>query len=155
VIKLAMLGATLSTIVWIGWPVPPNHGEAGPVEFVPVLNQTGHPPPPIAPHEAHSQPSRAATQPAPPVRSQLTRQPAAVKTRLDVNRATVQEFDQLPGIGPALAERIIDYRRSHGLFTGVEDLSLVKGIGPKKLDRLRGFVTVRPETTRDSHKGPL
>ena len=155
VIKLAMLGATLSTIIWIGWTVPPNQGEAGPVEPVPLLNQTDSPPPPIAPHEAHSQPSLVATQPAPSVRSQLTQRSVAVKIRLDVNRATVQEFDQLPGIGPALAQRIIDYRRSHGPFTGMEDLSLVKGIGPKKLERLRGFVTVRPETTRDSHKGPL
>lgn len=154
-VKLAMLGATLSTIVWIGWMVPPNHGEAGPGRPEAEVEEHEVAPPPIVPGEAHSQPSLAAKQPAPSVSSQLAPRPATVKARLDVNQATVQEFDQLPGIGPALAQRIIDYRRSHGPFTGVEDLSLVKGIGPKKLDRLRGLVTVRSETIRDGHKGPL
>lgn len=154
-VKLAMLGATLSTIVWIGWTVPQNHGEAGPGRPEAEVEEHEVAPPPIVPGEAHSQPSLAAKQPAPSVSSQLTGRPAAVKARLDVNQATVQEFDQLPGIGPALAQRIIDYRRSHGSFTGVEDLSLVKGIGPKKLDRLRGLVTVSGETARDGHKGPL
>ena len=68
--------------------------------------------------------------------------PSAVRARLDVNQATVEELNQLPGIGPALAQRIVDHRRSHGPFAAVDDLLFVKGIGAKKLDRLREFVGI-------------
>jgi competence protein ComEA len=155
VINLAMLGATLSTIVWIGWTVPSNRGEAGPGRPEAEVERHEVAPSSVAPREVQSRPSLAAKNPVPRVSTKPTPRPAAVQARLDVNRATAQEFDQLPGIGPALAQRILDHRRTHGPFTVVEDLSLVKGIGSKKLDRLRELVTVRSETTRDGHKGSL
>ena len=76
-------------------------------------------------------------------------------THVNLNLATARELDRLPGIGPSLAERIVHYRRSHGPFTALEDLLLVKGIGPKTFDRLRGLVTVRSETSRDNQEGRL
>jgi competence protein ComEA len=62
---------------------------------------------------------------------------------LDLNTASVQALQALPGIGPILAQRIVDYRTRFGPFTRVEDLLKVEGIGPRTLERLRPFVTVR------------
>ncbi len=62
---------------------------------------------------------------------------------VNVNTATAQELDQnLPGIGPVLAGRIIAERKN-GLFATLDDLTRVSGIGPKRLERLRPFATVR------------
>jgi competence protein ComEA len=61
----------------------------------------------------------------------------AYEFQLDINRATWVEWMQLEGIGEALARRIVADRESNGPFTGVEDLSRVKGIGPKTLDAIR------------------
>lgn len=63
---------------------------------------------------------------------------------LDLNRATAKELQELPGIGPVLAMRIVSWREAHGPFRRVEDLLAVPGIGPKTLERLRGKVTVTP-----------
>ena len=60
---------------------------------------------------------------------------------VDVNRASAQELQRLPGIGPALAKRIVAARRE-GPFTSLDDLLRVSGIGPQKLGRLRPFATV-------------
>jgi len=60
--------------------------------------------------------------------------------RIDINTATAAELDLLPGIGPALAKRIIEYRDEHGAFRRVDDLILVRGIGPKHIDRIRALV---------------
>jgi competence protein ComEA len=62
---------------------------------------------------------------------------------LDINRASASEFDSLPGIGPTLAERVVQLRKQKGRFDSVEDLLEVKGIGPSKLGRLRPFAAVR------------
>lgn len=60
---------------------------------------------------------------------------------VDVNRATVDELDQLPGIGPATAAAIVTERERNGPFVGVDDLDRVPGIGPAKLEALRDLVT--------------
>ena len=61
---------------------------------------------------------------------------------LDLNAATAEELDALPGIGPVLAGRILAWRAAHGAFRSVDDLEQVSGIGDKVLDGLRGLVTV-------------
>jgi competence ComEA-like helix-hairpin-helix protein len=59
---------------------------------------------------------------------------------LDLNRATAQDLDALPGLGPALAQRIVDYRKAHGPFNQISDLSAVPGIGPHNLPRLAPYL---------------
>jgi competence protein ComEA len=61
---------------------------------------------------------------------------------VDLNSATAAELDALPGIGPVLAQRIIDYRSQQGRFTSVDQLDDVPGIGPALYARLAGSVTV-------------
>ena len=59
---------------------------------------------------------------------------------LDVNTATAEELVQLPGVGPSLAQRIVDYREQNGPFQTVDDLQNVPGVGPSKFERLAPFV---------------
>lgn len=61
---------------------------------------------------------------------------------VDLNTATVAELDSLPGVGPVLAQRILDYRREHGGFRSVDELRDVDGIGDARFGELRGRVTV-------------
>jgi competence protein ComEA len=61
---------------------------------------------------------------------------------LDLNAATQEGLDALPGVGPVLAGRIVAWRTAHGRFTSVDELGEVPGIGPKALERLRPLVRV-------------
>jgi len=61
---------------------------------------------------------------------------------LDLNQATLQQLDALPGIGPATAQAILDYRAQHGVFRSVDDLQSVRGIGDAKLEQIRPLVRV-------------
>jgi competence protein ComEA len=63
-------------------------------------------------------------------------------SRLDLNRATAEELQRLPGIGPTLAAQIVRTRERRGRFSSAEDLRTVAGIGPKKFDAIRDLVTV-------------
>jgi competence protein ComEA len=60
---------------------------------------------------------------------------------VSLSSATVEELDELPGIGPITAEKIVDYRTEHGPFGAVDDLDAVPGIGPARLEQLRELVT--------------
>ena len=61
---------------------------------------------------------------------------------LNLNTAAKEELEKLDGIGPVLAERIIDYRTEHGSFQTLEDLMNVKGIGESTLEGLRERITI-------------
>jgi len=70
-------------------------------------------------------------------------QPGRAGCRLDLNAATAAELEALPGIGAALAGRIVSYRESHGAFADIGGLRGVPGIGPGLLARLTPLLTVR------------
>ncbi len=55
--------------------------------------------------------------------------------------ATAEELDELPGVGPVTAQKILDYRTEHGPFRSVDDLDAVPGIGPTRVEQLRDLVT--------------
>lgn len=61
---------------------------------------------------------------------------------INLNSATPAELDSLPGVGPVIAQRILDWRSAHGGFTNVEQLRDVSGIGDRTFERLRDLVTV-------------
>src|SRR5215204_4834918 len=57
-----------------------------------------------------------------------------------LNTATVEQLDELPGVGPVTAQKIVDYREQHGAFSSVDDLDAIPGIGPARLEQLRELV---------------
>ncbi len=63
--------------------------------------------------------------------------------RMNINSATASELETLPGIGPALAQRIIDYRVTNGPFSVPEDIIKVNGIGERTFEQLRDRITVQ------------
>ena len=62
--------------------------------------------------------------------------------KLDINRATIEQFDMLPGIGPVIAERIVAYRTENGLFTNIEQIMNVSGIGQVRFDDIKDYITI-------------
>jgi len=140
-LKLGMFAATMGVVFWIGWTLPTSFDRAHDLAAesfeesqAEIVSGSGHvttvSPSPIA---LLSDPPSAAA----PKRFH--------KGLLDLNRATDQDFDALPGIGPRLAERIIEYRQSAGAFHSLDELRAVKGIGKKKFERIRPLVTVTPD----------
>lgn len=62
--------------------------------------------------------------------------------KVNINTAGLEELDQLPGIGPSIAQRIIDYRTEHGEFKAIEDIQEVKGIGNAKYIEIKDNITI-------------
>jgi competence protein ComEA len=60
---------------------------------------------------------------------------------VSLSAATVDQLDELPGVGPITAQKIVDYRAEHGPFASVDDLDAVPGIGPTRIEQLRDLVT--------------
>ena len=65
----------------------------------------------------------------------------AVASVVSLSSATVEDLDELPGVGPITAQKIVDYRAEHGPFASVDDLDAVPGIGPTRIEQLRDLVT--------------
>lgn len=144
-IKLGMLAMTMGVVLWVGWQVPQTMQRPAVTHAASMSSEN----PPITTAKAVDSmiPSAGVSE-----ARRLSNKPKPV----DLNSATVADFDQLPGVGPVLAKRMMDYRKSVGRFHAVEDLRAVKGIGTKKLDQLKPFVTVvRPGTQDQGKKGPV
>ncbi len=60
--------------------------------------------------------------------------------KIDINSATREDLEALPGIGPSLAERIVKYRGVHGRFKAIDELDNISGIGEKTVERLKEFL---------------
>lgn len=60
---------------------------------------------------------------------------------ININTASVEELDSLPGIGPTIAQRIIDYRDENGPFQTIEDILNVSGVGPSTFDQIKDLIT--------------
>ncbi len=134
-VLLAMLGM----IAYLLWPQPqaaltltpwqPNQEITNVVENFPETTTLG----------AESEPADA------PASSQARKHWGAAKKPakppvLNLNTATVHQLELLPGIGPKMAQRIIDYRKAHGPFKDAAQVMDVKGIGSKKFEKLKPYL---------------
>jgi len=74
---------------------------------------------------------------------------ATFSAQVDVNRASHQELETLPGIGKVLSMKIVQYRREHGLYQKPSDLLNIKGIGPKTLERISPYLVFKTATSKN------
>src|SRR6267378_4255450 len=73
---------------------------------------------------------------------------------LDLNTATSEELQQVPGIGPATADKILQMRKSYGAFKSVDDLLAIRGLGPKRLEKMRKYLTVGKPNSKNGVPAP-
>lgn len=141
-IKLAMLAVTMGIVFWITWqPIKPQQEVSGVITH-PLLSKSSS----NAESQSRTAPAdRSVGAPlavTPGVSNHIDVAGHAVPRLVDLNSATVDELESLPGIGVVLAQRVIAHRKSVGRFLAVEDLREVKGIGAKTFDRIKPLVTV-------------
>ncbi|MFW6148283.1 MAG: helix-hairpin-helix domain-containing protein [Atribacterota bacterium] len=68
--------------------------------------------------------------------------PSSNKVLLNINNANSNQLETLPGIGPVLADRILEYRRNNGMFRNIEEIMNVTGIGEKRFESIKEFIAV-------------
>ncbi|MEJ7616979.1 MAG: helix-hairpin-helix domain-containing protein [Pyrinomonadaceae bacterium] len=77
-------------------------------------------------------------------RNNETRLAAPSQTQLDINIAAAAQMEQLPGVGPSLANEIIEHRRRHGPFRRVEHIMMVRGFSERKFKEVQHLIEARP-----------
>jgi len=73
---------------------------------------------------------------------------------INLNSANSTELQEVPGIGPVTADKILKMRKSYGPFKSVDDLRVIKGIGPKRLEKMRKYLTVGKVNSQKSGAAP-
>jgi len=73
---------------------------------------------------------------------------------ININTAGSSDLQHVPGIGPSTAQKILDTRKSYGAFKSVDDLLSIKGIGPKKLEKMRKYLTVGKPSSKKQSNSP-
>jgi competence protein ComEA len=139
-LKLGMLAITIGVVLWVG------SVRQSSVQLLGL--STEREATQVVDLSSHSEPDQAgSTQ----TLAKVVRLRESVL--VDLNRATADQLEALPGIGAVLAQRVIAFRESAGRFRTVDDLRGVKGIGAKKFDRLKSLVTVSTgETQRETER---
>jgi len=74
--------------------------------------------------------------------TQASSQTALRTTIININTAPISELDKIPGVGPSTAQKIIDYRKANGLFASIEDIKNISGIGEKKFEKIKNYITI-------------
>ncbi|MEX2217714.1 MAG: ComEA family DNA-binding protein [Phycisphaerales bacterium] len=136
---LVLGSASLAGMAWslAGRERPPTYGARA------ILPSPEPRAAPSVPANATDLPEAGGVEIEQPVIIEPARPRAASLTHaINLNTATGPELELLPGIGPALAGRIIEHRKANGPFTSIDQLDDVKGIGPRTLERLRPLVKV-------------
>jgi competence protein ComEA len=145
-IKAGMLAVTAAMVIWIGWPIQ---------EPAFIDTSTDTPPERPVPAQIVAPAVSSVTSDHPIVSEPRQSRPSEAKriasSKLDLNRATVDELRTLPGIGEALAQRMIERRTMHGPYRTIDDLRDVKGIGAKRLEKLRPLVGVGATSAPKPH----
>lgn len=141
-LKLGMFAATMGLVFWIGWTLPTSSDrehdlvvESLEGSEADIPSDRGR----VATVSPFPSPSLADQPSASSVPKRIHQSP------IDLNRATGDDFEGLPGVGPKLAGRILAYRQSIGAFHSLDELQAVKGIGSKTFERIRPLVTVAPD----------
>ncbi|MEM8558649.1 MAG: helix-hairpin-helix domain-containing protein [Bacteroidota bacterium] len=119
-------------------PIAAPHPDAIPSGTPDSTRTSGQTSEQKAEHAGEPEPVAEASPPPTPRSTRV----AAGPVRMNLNTANARLLDRLPGIGPALAERILTYRTEHGDFARPEDLVNVRGIGPKTFERIAPYVFV-------------
>jgi competence protein ComEA len=143
-IKLAILASAVALVFWIGWPTGqdlPSDPSRAAAQASAKLKPDHEAAPDRGTGVGISQPREADRAPQ--------------KAKLDINRATVQELQALPGIGEVLAQRVVEYRGVHGPFKTIEGLIKVKGIGPKRMEQLRPFLVAGVPVSSRQQASPI
>jgi competence protein ComEA len=96
----------------------------------------------------------ASTLQASPAQAPAATQAAAAKPAINLNAATIEQLETLPGIGRKTAERILEFRTKNGGFKRIEDLMNVKGIGEKSFLKLKPLIVVTPNATPNATPKP-
>jgi competence protein ComEA len=146
-----IIGASAVGIAWsisarrvpVAAPIPV---QAATGASAPLVNQVTSQPPKLAPvHAPKPIVTELPPREAPVQVVAITDQPRAVEPiaiaeQVNVNTATTQQLETLPGIGPGLAAKIVEDRSRNGRFRSLADLDRVPGIGPKLLEKMRPLV---------------
>ncbi len=72
----------------------------------------------------------------------LSAQTSDVPVKININTASAQQLDELPGIGEAISRRIVEYRRQNGEFESLEELMAVSGIGESLFAKIKAYITL-------------